>query len=245
MIDREKQYFIAESTKSLKLSDTARCEVDGDALWIGCSTVDKSGRLCEKTIELPPTLGRPPCFTVTDLSKDRRFNQLPFVTGPPYFRFYAGTPLTTKKGINIGSLFVIDDKARPLLGDEQEEFLGTMAGIVMKHMEITSEAEERRKINRMSQGLNCFVEGKYHLNTALADPHGTSNSTLRSRARLENGSPRARQGSQGSGADPTPKSHANNHHIQQARESFNRPQRARKWTAFATALLHADCYINR
>ncbi len=163
VIDREKQYFIAEATKTIQISDTSKCEKDGDQLWAGCSTVDKAGRLCEKTIELPVSVGKAPCFTVTDLSTDKRFNELPFVTGPPRFRFYAGTPLTTRKGINIGSLFILDDKTRPQLTLEQEEFLGTMAQTVMKHMEITSEAEERKKVTRMSMGLNAFVEGKSQL----------------------------------------------------------------------------------
>lgn len=91
LIDREKQYFVAESTKTLDLINNNKSEVEGDGLWFGCGTVDKSGRLCEKTIELPSALGHVPCFTVTDLSKDDRFNRLPFVTGPPNFRFYAGT----------------------------------------------------------------------------------------------------------------------------------------------------------
>ena len=91
VIGRETQYFVAESTKTLDLVDNQKYEVEGDSLWFGCGSVDKAGRLCEQTIELPPALGRAPCFTVTDLSKDERFNQLTFVSGPPYFKFYAGT----------------------------------------------------------------------------------------------------------------------------------------------------------
>ena len=94
VLDREKQYFIAESTKTLNLLDNEKFEAEGDELWFGCGVVDKAGRLCEKTVELPPIQGRTPCFTVTDLSKDEAFNQLPFVTGPPYFKYYAGTVST-------------------------------------------------------------------------------------------------------------------------------------------------------
>ena len=163
MIDREKQYFVAESTKTLDLVNNDKSEVEGDGLWIGCSTVDKSGRLCEKTIELPPAVGRYPCFTVTDLSKDDRFKDLPFVTGSPFFRFYVGTPLVSKRGINIGSLFILDDEVRQPLTADQESFLGTIAQTVMKHMEITSEAEERKKVLRLSSGMNSFVQGKNKL----------------------------------------------------------------------------------
>ena len=169
MIDREKQYFVAESTKTLNLVDNSKSEEEGDGLWFGCGTVDKSGRLCEKTIELPPSVAcSPSLFTVTDLSKDERFNHLPFVTGPPNFKFYAGTPLTTKKGVNIGSLFILDDVARPRLSDEHEQFLATIAQTVMKQMEICKEAEELKKVMRLSLGMNAFVEGKSRL--VIDDP---------------------------------------------------------------------------
>ena len=107
-------------------------------------------------------------FTVTDLSKDQRFNQLPFVTGTPHFRFYAGTPLTTKRGVNIGSLFILDDVARPQLSNDHAKFLATIAQTIMKHMEITKEAEERKKVMRLSLGMNAFVEGRSRL--VLDDP---------------------------------------------------------------------------
>lgn len=100
---------------------------------------------------------------VTDLSQDSRFNQLPFVAGPPSFKYYAGTPLTTNKGINIGSLFILDNVVRPPLTADQQSFLGSVAQIIMKHMEVGREAQERKKAMRMSRGLNAFVEGRAYL----------------------------------------------------------------------------------
>ena len=147
----------------MNLIDNERSEEEGDGLWVGCASVGKEGRLCEKTIELRPEPGRFPCFTVCNLSQDERFQHLPFVAGPPHFRFYAGTPLTTDRGVNIGSLFIIDNKVRPRLNPDQEAFLGTIAQTVMKHLEMSREAEERRKAMQMSRGLNAFVEGKSSL----------------------------------------------------------------------------------
>jgi hypothetical protein len=55
-----------------------------------------------------------PCFEVYDLAKDERFASLPVVDGTVAgYRFYAGTPITTDRGINIGSFFMFDDKPRP------------------------------------------------------------------------------------------------------------------------------------
>jgi hypothetical protein len=47
VIDAETQYFIAESTKSVDLVDNNRHE-PGDDIWMGCASVSKAGRLCEK-----------------------------------------------------------------------------------------------------------------------------------------------------------------------------------------------------
>ena len=82
------------------------------------------------------------------------------MTGPPFFKYYAGTPLTSTKGINIGSLFILDNVVRPRLTIAQQSFLGSIAQIVMEHMETSREALEMKKVMRMSRGLNAFVEGK-------------------------------------------------------------------------------------
>jgi GAF domain-containing protein len=72
-----------------------------------------AGRLCEHTIKAEASSpGDPAYFEILDLSKDPRFNTLPFVAGEPHFRYYCGVPLMTKRGIPIGSLFAMDDKAK-------------------------------------------------------------------------------------------------------------------------------------
>jgi hypothetical protein len=47
VIDSDTQHFIAESTKTLDLLD-ANKHSPGDELWLGCSRVSKTGRLCER-----------------------------------------------------------------------------------------------------------------------------------------------------------------------------------------------------
>lgn len=49
-----------------------------------------------------------------DLYKDN-----PLVTGNPNIRFYAGMPLKTAEGLNIGKLCVIDDKPGKLSEDQK------------------------------------------------------------------------------------------------------------------------------
>ena len=110
------------------------------------------------------------------MSKDDRFNTLPFVTGEPHLRFYAGVPLITKRGIPIGSLFIVDDRANLPLNKEKVHFMGTMAVTIMKHMEMAREVEEHRRGMKMSRGLASFVEGRAELVEAdmeVEDTEGT------------------------------------------------------------------------
>ncbi|KAK0121706.1 hypothetical protein ONS95_009991 [Cadophora gregata] len=163
VIDAETQYFIAEGTKTVDLVDN-RQHAPGDDIWIGCASVSKAGRLCERTISVPPqTDGQYPSFIVDDLSKDDRFNTLPFVTGAPFLKFYAGVPLITKRGIPIGSLFVVDDRVGNGLSQDKIHFMGTMAVTIMRHMEMVREVEEHRRGMKMSRGLASFVEGRSEL----------------------------------------------------------------------------------
>lgn len=57
-------------------------------------------------------------FIVNDATKDARFAENPLVTGSPDIRFYAGTPLTTPEGQNIGTLCVIDNKPGDITSDQ-------------------------------------------------------------------------------------------------------------------------------
>lgn len=182
LIDRETQYFVAESTKTLNLGDTTQQDDPADALWAGCVNVPKAGRLCEVSVNLiseylssysnalqhtiaalPPSDGRPAYFEVLDLTRDHRFNQLPFVSGPPRFRYYCGVPLRTKKGISIGSLFALDDKVRQPISHGQLDFLATMAENIMSHLENMKEKEDRRRALNMNLCLAAFVDPEHQL----------------------------------------------------------------------------------
>jgi hypothetical protein len=64
-----------------------------------------------KSMELEHTNEPSPCFIINDPSLDSRFSSLAIVDGTlASYRIYAGTPITTSRGITIGSSFMFDDR---------------------------------------------------------------------------------------------------------------------------------------
>jgi GAF domain-containing protein len=53
-------------------------------------------------------------FVVPDTRQDPRFADSPYVLGEPHLRFYAGWPLTARRGEPIGSFCIMDVRPRRL-----------------------------------------------------------------------------------------------------------------------------------
>ncbi|MBA3895983.1 MAG: GAF domain-containing protein [Sphingomonadaceae bacterium] len=70
-----------------------------------------------------------------DASVDPRSLANPLVAGDFGLRFYAGVPLTTADGHNLGTLCIIDKEARPI-NQSQIEDLKDLAAIVMDQIEM-------------------------------------------------------------------------------------------------------------
>jgi len=85
-------------------------------------------------------------FHVPDAFEDDRFADNPLVTGPPNVRFYAGAPLETEDGYNVGTLCVIDHDPREL-DEHQREALQALARQVSAQIDL-------RRVNRRLARLN-------------------------------------------------------------------------------------------
>lgn len=63
-------------------------------------------------------------FVVNNAVEDSLFKNNALVLGPPHIRFYAGVPLTSPDGYRIGTLCIIDTKAKRLTPQEEGDLLG-------------------------------------------------------------------------------------------------------------------------
>lgn len=110
LVDRDRQWF--KSRANFSATQTGRRE-----------------SFCGWTL----LLRKPKVLLVNDAEKDPRFKRNPLVTGGPLIRFYAGTPLIVN-GIKLGTLCLIDYKARPEFGAEQIRMLNSFGNLVGKEL---------------------------------------------------------------------------------------------------------------
>lgn len=100
-----------------------------------------------------------PFLVVNDMSQNDRYKRASFVDQDPHFKFFAGTPLTTDKNINLGCFCVLDTKPREGLSSLEKDTLGSLSVLVMDYLKVCRQASEGRRAARLSRGLSYFVEG--------------------------------------------------------------------------------------
>lgn len=111
------------------------------AYGLESGSTSRTDTVCQYTI-LGDTV-----FEVSDLSKDERFKNLPYVENEPKIRSYNGYPLRTKDGFNIGALCVLDYKPKKL-SNVQKKALKTLAGEIIAHLELRKKQRQLEKLNR-------------------------------------------------------------------------------------------------
>ncbi|WP_395334128.1 sensor domain-containing diguanylate cyclase [Novosphingobium sp. BL-8H] len=114
--------------------------IDEDRQWfkarsgLGVSETPRNVSFCTHAIRQSEP------FLIDDARLDARFAENPFVTGDPNVRSYAGIPLLTPDGYNVGVLCAIDDKVRTFSSSEVD-ILSNFARIVMNELQLRHIAE--------------------------------------------------------------------------------------------------------
>ena len=112
LVEHQRQFFLAR--QGIDVCETARdVSFCGHALNLG---VDEM-------------------LVVPDTTLDPRFADNPLVTHPPFVRFYAGCPLRTAAGHILGTLCIVDSRARSGFSAARREHLADLAALVMDKLE--------------------------------------------------------------------------------------------------------------
>jgi two-component sensor histidine kinase len=115
-------------------------------------------------------------LVVQDATKDPRFDCNPLVTGEPGLRFYAGALLKTADGYPIGTVCVLDFKARPL-SPLQETTLRVLARQVMRQLELRRVLRERDEAQAQQTILNKEIV--HRMKNTLAMVQAIASQTLK------------------------------------------------------------------
>ena len=109
---------------------------------------------------------------INDASKDERFIESPYVRGEPHVKFYAGFPLSTEKGIRLGTLCAIGMKPKKLSG-KQKEVLKKLASIAMRFLNmkilIMDQTVEKAYISNLIDIRNKALEKELQVKNILQD----------------------------------------------------------------------------
>lgn len=103
----------------------------------------------------------------------------PYVTGKPYIRYYAGAPLRTRSGYNIGSLCILDYVPK-ILTQQQVSVLMDLANMIMNELELYREKELVGLKKRMANSITQFTRGPINCDTDV-DGKGDSSGPHRGR----------------------------------------------------------------
>ncbi len=106
-------------------------------------------------------------LVVPDATLEPKFSDSRYVVGEPYLRFYAGIPLATRDGQNLGTLCLIDTKPREFSSD-QTELLFDLARLAMDELELRLLSTTDSLTGALSR--RAFKEQAHH-STALALRH--------------------------------------------------------------------------
>lgn len=151
--------------------------VDADRQWFKAASglaVGETPRdvaFCNHTIR-----DRQP-MVVTDAQQDARFRDNPLVRGDPNIRSYAGIPLETPDGYNIGSLCAIDTVPRQF-DPSQIAILRNLAALVVEQLELRRIAERdhltgaltrRAFLNEMNRAIGLFQRHQRPASLLLLD----------------------------------------------------------------------------
>jgi GAF domain-containing protein len=139
--------------------------VDHDRIWFksaygldGVEQIDRAPGLCASAI-----LGEE-IWMIKDATVDPRTLANPLVAGEFGLRFYAGSPLRTQDGYNLGTLCVIDKRPRTLT-EKQTRVLDDLAALVMDELELRLAArrQARRATELNDDVVQALVVAKLHL----------------------------------------------------------------------------------
>lgn len=166
LFDSTHQYIVAEATQSIRIAADLPNDAFQDTLSLCGTAIPRSQGTCDHVLSLVPNLDRIaegaelPLSFVPNLVKDDRFRSRSYCQFPGDGQFYAGVPIRTRKGINIGAYCVMNASIPSGWDENYSQRLRDISRAIMNHLEFRRSSYENQRHERFTRGLSAFIEGK-------------------------------------------------------------------------------------
>ncbi|KAJ5312553.1 hypothetical protein N7508_003383 [Penicillium antarcticum] len=172
IIDGKNQHLISEATSTSSLKNVSK-HAPNDGLFLGVQTLDLQWGVCPHAIALftgqdksaiqdtENITANETRNIIRDFTKEDFYKDRSYVTGWPFFRFYAEVPLYSPGGYVLGSYCVVDDQPRPGpggFGEDDVAALREIADAIGAHLENKRIVEYHRRSENLVRGLTGFVK---------------------------------------------------------------------------------------
>ncbi|KAM0551921.1 hypothetical protein ACHAPJ_008260 [Fusarium lateritium] len=169
LFDRQHQHIIAEATPALRISATANPPISGpDSLWLCGTAIPRGLGVCDHVLAAPEldhlsqasSSSEFPVTVISDLAANDEFRDTWYYQTRPEHRFYAGVPIRTRRGVNIGVVCILDNKPREEFDEASIQIMRDISASILGQLELKRSGDGRRPGERMVRGLGSYVEGK-------------------------------------------------------------------------------------
>lgn len=165
LFDATHQYIIAEAAPFMRIAPELASDSLTSPLALRGSAIPRHQGTCDHVLYLSPSTetddaAELPLSFVPNLVTDARFATRPYCQFGEAGQFYAGVPIRTRRGINIGAYCVMSQTMPEGWNDDSTRHLRDVSHAIMEHLENCRSMNTSRVHERMNRGLGSFIEGK-------------------------------------------------------------------------------------
>ncbi|KAF2627452.1 hypothetical protein BU25DRAFT_458778 [Macroventuria anomochaeta] len=163
LIDDNRLHFIVDGHRVDADDNLSRVEFDsGEGAWLHVGEKDRPtwASLFREIVAVNPGSASERVFSIPALQRDPRTCNLSAVSEPAQLSFFAGVPMTSKNGHNIGAICVVNRTERPPLSTSEAGFLADTARRCMDLLELARERGFYNRCTAMQDELDIFLKSR-------------------------------------------------------------------------------------
>ncbi|KAK7958246.1 hypothetical protein PG988_013094 [Apiospora saccharicola] len=168
LFDQHRQYIVAEATATLPLSPSLNHTQRGENELLLCGTsIPKAEGICGRVLDTGEAvdeygIAALPVIVIPDINSDSGLASKPYCISGKLGRAYAGVPIRTRNGINIGVLSLFKDSAISEDGWDvvHSQILRDISRCIVEHLRSTRARISSQRAQKMARAIGSFVENR-------------------------------------------------------------------------------------